>query len=216
VRRNDARRHLLPCAALAATTLLVAGCAGADEPGGTETTETAAGSSASASADAAPASASACAGGVVVEWQGSPTEKKVYTAIVLSTVSGSGAIKVVDSWDRQEDAGVRVAKGATDAQHAVVEDAVAGGLLEAERAPRLADPTELLVGKSKGRYIQYSYTRHSTQDAVVSCADGSEAVDVAWTSFELMETGLSSCTDTPDPVAEYAAADAISTFCDRA
>jgi hypothetical protein len=214
VRRNDARRVLLPSfAALAATTLLVTGCAGPDEPGGSEGGSE---SPVAAEASVAPAAASACSDGVVVEWKGSPSQKKAFTAIVLSKVGGDGDVAVVYSWDRQEDAGLRVAKDVTPEQQAVVDDAVAGGLLDSERAPTLADPTELLAGKDKGKYIQYSYTQHSTQDAVASCADGSEPVEVAWTSFELVDTGMSACADTPDPMAEFAAAEAITTFCDRA
>ncbi|PFG41461.1 hypothetical protein ATJ88_0100 [Isoptericola jiangsuensis] len=209
--RNDARHLPLTTALLATAALLLAGCAAADdEPDDVVAAD------ASAPAAVAPATSSDCAGGVVVDPQGSPDEQKLYTAIVLSKVSGSGEVAVVDSWDRQEDAGLKVRGGATDAQQAVLDDALAGGLLAVQRAPRLADPAELLVGKDKGRYVQYSYTRRSTQDVVVSCADGTEPVEASWTSFELVSTGLSSCTDTPDPVSEFVAADAISTYCDRA
>jgi hypothetical protein len=191
--------------------LLATACAGADDPGAG-----ASGSpSAVSSASTGPAVASACSDGVKVVPTGSPESEQLLTAIVLSTVSKDGAIEVVDSWDRQEDSGVKAAKGATAEQQAIVDDLLASGLMSATSAPRLADPAELLLGKEKGSYIQYSYTTRTVETATASCTDGSSPVEVTGTSFKVVETGLANCTDTPDPVAEYIASEAISKYCTR-
>lgn len=194
-----------------AVVLLAAGCAGADEPGsaGSESP------SAQSSASTAPAVASACEGSVMVVPDGEPTKDDKYTAIVVSRVGDDGTIEVRDQWDRQEDAGVKAAKGTTAEQQAIIDDATSAGLIGSTSAPRLADPQELLVGKAKGKYIQFSYTTRTVETLVVSCGDGSSPVDATATSFKVVETGLVNCKDTPDPVSEYIASNAIATFCER-
>ncbi|WP_418275487.1 hypothetical protein ACNHYB_11560 [Isoptericola jiangsuensis] len=159
--------------------------------------------------------ASSCTGSVKVEPVGSPDESDTFTAIMVSRVADDGTIEVRDSWDRQEGAGVKVAKGATAEQQAIIDDATSAGLVGSTSAPRLADPQELLVGKDEGKYVQYSYTTRSVETLVVSCGDGSSPVDATATSFEVVETGLVNCKDTPDPVTEYIASEAITIYCER-
>ncbi len=193
---------------MGAATLLLAGCAGADEPGAAaESTETAAG--------AADAVESSCPGGVTLAWQGEPETQDLFTAAKVAKVGAGGTATTVDEWDRGEKVGAKPASGSSDDQKKMVTDAVTGGLVGVTPAPKLADVGELLDGRDQGKYVLYAYARHSSQDATVSCADGSDSVEVAVTSFKTLETGVANCQDTPDPVAEFAAADAIGNYCDR-
>ncbi|MDO8143714.1 MULTISPECIES: hypothetical protein [unclassified Isoptericola] len=201
------RRGTVGVALVSAGALVLAGCGGADEPGGEPS------SSAAASEEAAaPAVESSCTDGVVVEWQGEPDTQEMYTSAQVIKVGDDG-LTVRDDWQRGEEAGARHLSDADGAQRAVVSDAVAGGLLEADQVPRPADPAEALAGAEKGKYVLYDYAKHRTQTALVSCADGSTSVEVAWTGFEIVESGVANCAASPDPVADIIAADAITGFC---
>jgi len=217
VERNDARIRSHRRAAAAGVGALLAGlltgCAGTDQPGDSP------GSDAPASAETAPGAAPAvdsdCVQGVVVDWQGSGTTEDVYTAVKVARVGGDGAVSVKHEWERNEQAGASSGSGVSGAQQAMVDDAVVGGLVAADPAPRLADAAELLEGRDQGKYILYAYARHSTRSGTVSCAGGGESVGVTVVDFDTLQTGAVSCADSPDPVTEFAAAEAISTWCDR-
>lgn len=213
MRRNEARTRTngrrLAAATAASTALLLAGCAGADDPGTGP-------ASASPAAETAPAAESTCGGGVLVEWDGTPESQDMYTAVTVVRLSGDGDSTVRSEWSRGEAAGARAASGATDDQEAMVRDAVGGGLLAATEAPAIAEPDALLVGADKGTYVIYAYAERTTGSATVTCGDGSNAVDVDVTSFDEIETDLVDCDATPDPVTEYIAADAITDNCGRA
>ncbi|WP_277212224.1 hypothetical protein [Isoptericola croceus] len=189
--------------------LLLAGCAGADEPGAGEVSE-------SPAADTAPAVESSCGDGVAVEWQGTPDTKDMYTAVAVVRVSGAGETTVRNEWTRGEAASAVAGGGATEHQEAMVRDAVAGGLLAVTEVPRIEESDELLADVGKGSYVLYAYAERTTGTVTVSCGDGSDAVDADVTSFEEIETDVADCAASPDPVTEYVAADAIADYCGRA
>lgn len=206
--RTNGRRLAVLTAGCAA--LLLAGCAGVDAPGAAEASES------PAAQDTVPAVESSCGDGVAVEWQGTPDEQDMYTAVMVVRVSGDGSSTLRDEWNRGEQASAVAEAGATGHQEAMVRDAVAGGLLEVAEVPRIEESEALLADVGKGSYVLYAYADRSTGTATVSCGDGSDAVDAAVTSFEEIETGVADCTASPDPVTEYVAAGAIADYCGRA
>jgi hypothetical protein len=192
------------------TALLLAGCAGADEPGaGAE-------ASSSAVADTVPATESSCGDGVSVEPEGSEDSDGIYTAVTVVRVAADGSTTVQDEWGRGEAAGAVAASGATENQQAMVRDAVEGGLLRVADAPLVDESEELLADVEKGTYVLYAFAERSTESVTVACGDGSDAVDAAVTSFEEVEVGVADCASSPDPVTEYVAAGAIADYCGRA
>lgn len=199
----------LAAAAVGCTALLLAGCAGADDPGTSDP-------SGSPAADMAPAAESSCGDGVLVEQGAAPESKDMYTAVTVVRVDGGGDSTVRSEWSRDEAAGARTEPGATEDQEAMVRDAVAGDLLEVADAPAIVEPDALLVGVEKGTYVLYAYAERTVGNVTVTCGDGSNAVDVDVTSFEEVETDFADCSTSPDPVTEYIAADAITDYCGRA
>lgn len=210
--RGDAmtgrRRRTMVVAACAA--LLLSGCGGADEPAGSDEPEEAA-----AALETAPAAESSCADGVTFEWSGSPTTKDLYAEVQVVRVTADGDVDVRNEWNRADEAGAVPASDATEEQQAMVRDAVAGGLVEVVDSPRVDDADEALGDAGRGTYVLYAFAEHTAGTATVACADGSSEVEVRITSFEDLDTGVADCEDSPDPVAEFAAAGAIANYCER-
>lgn len=161
---------------------------------------------------------SECSDGVTVEWHGTPKTTDGLTAIKVAQVAGDGGISVGYTWDRSGEAGVKAGSGADEAQQALLADAAAGGLIAIDPAPKVADPVELLEGRDQGRYVLFAYAKRTEEKGTVSCAGGDETVeaaDVTAVSFETVQTGVANCADDPDPIAEFAATEAIGTYCER-
>lgn len=203
------RRRWATTTTVGCTALLLAGCAGADEPG------TEGQASPSAAADTVPAVESSCGDGVAVEREGATDSDDIYTAVTVVRVAADGSTTVRSEWARGESAGAVAGSGATENQQAMVRDAVAGGLLDVSEAPQVDESEELLADVEKGTYVLYAYAERSTGTVTVLCGDGSDAADATVTSFEEVEVGAADCSSSPDPVTEYVAADAIADYCGR-
>jgi hypothetical protein len=202
------RRWTMTTAGCAA--LLLAGCAGADAPG------TGAEASPSATVDTVPAVESSCGDGVAVESLGAGDSGDIYTAVTVVKVADDGSTTVQSEWSRGEAAGAVAASDATENQLAMVRDAVEGGLLDVVEVPQVEESEGLLADAEKGSHVLYAYAERTTEDVVVTCGDGSDAVDAVVTSFAEIEVGAADCSSSPDPVTEYIAAGAITDYCDRA